>query len=410
MSLFQLQKDVSRARKRIVKRPEPSRTKPSTAQASRTRAFATPVNYRVPGTVPIVRQNSQNVCWAASTTMLMSWLLNEGMTVEQAIGRVGPVWLGKVRNDQPLGGDEKDNFLNVAGMVAKGPANFSLEDWLAMLQAYGPLWVTTSELPAFPFSVHARILVGISGDGTARGTLFHFNDPGKAVEQSETFEAFMTKYERPVKKANEVKPPPLVPPLVVHWAPNAKATVQQQSIQQSMYRDGRAGAFAGAALAEAVAAVGGTLFAAYNSKSAGDIKYSFDKMDDLRCPKKATAQEKAITRAPATATVEEASTCFALKVGAGVRIYWEYNGVCLGPISMEITDPTDYLGGSAEITGSILLNEQPPVKPGAGGKPIIGVRIHFQYIFNCSGFNPEIRTFDVIVYADGTYTRSRTMI
>lgn len=99
-----------------------------------------------------------------------------------------------------------------------------------------------------------------------------------------------------------------------------------------------------------------------------------------------------------------------MQIHMGVKINWHSNGTCVGPILMDSWNPVDRLGGSGTMVGRILLNEPPPVKHGAGGKPIIGVRIHFTCSFNCTLQNPEIRYFDVTVYADGSYTRGPTTI
>jgi papain like cysteine protease AvrRpt2 len=42
------------------------------------------------------------------------------------------------------------------------------------LREHGPLWITADEDPSAKFSVHARVLIGLRGDGTPDGTIATF--------------------------------------------------------------------------------------------------------------------------------------------------------------------------------------------------------------------------------------------
>lgn len=81
------------------------------------------------------------------------------------------------------------------GLVGEAPTSYNINGYLQLLQTYGPLWITTSPNPGSPFSLHARILTGISGDGTPAGTTFKFMDPADGRLHSETFSQFVNEYE-----------------------------------------------------------------------------------------------------------------------------------------------------------------------------------------------------------------------
>lgn len=101
---------------------------------------------------------------------------------------------------------------------------------------------------------------------TARpaGTSFHIIDPASNTEKTKTFEAFLRTYERIAAKNRPAgKPWPQVPALVIHWSPDAKARVQQQSLSWR----GHASGMGGAAVAEIIAAVGGAVVSGYVSKT-----------------------------------------------------------------------------------------------------------------------------------------------
>jgi len=61
------------------------------------------------------------------------------------------------------------------------------------LQARGPLWVVVDEDPAATFSVHARVITGVQGDGSPAGTNVIYIDPAGGTEKSEKLAAFIAK-------------------------------------------------------------------------------------------------------------------------------------------------------------------------------------------------------------------------
>lgn len=183
------------------------------------RAFTSPVSYRVPGIVPPERQPTSMTCWATVTTMMVEWLENRSMSIGTAVGNVGSAWLAKFTANQGLASSEKAGFLAAAGLVAEPPMCYSIEGWLQLLRTYGPLWATTDEDPSANFAIHARIIVGIEGDGTPEGTTLRIVDPATATEYSETVTVFSQKFE---SEALDPKPPLRIQ--VVHWPANAQSS------------------------------------------------------------------------------------------------------------------------------------------------------------------------------------------
>jgi hypothetical protein len=60
--------------------------------------------------------------------------------------------------------------------------SFSVQGFEQLLQAHGPLWITTDEDPSENFSVHARVLIGLRGDGTPENTTAIFLDTDPRAE------------------------------------------------------------------------------------------------------------------------------------------------------------------------------------------------------------------------------------
>lgn len=150
------------------------------------------------------KPDKPNSCWAVAATIMMSWKKAKELTVEEVLTEAGDSYLIKYQGDDTLRTSEKDGFIEALNMMAEPPASYTLQEYIAMLNAYGPLWITTdvSEEEG-EFSPHARILYKITGtsptdESTAK---FHFKDPtpnAEKNEQGESFETFLKKYEQMV--------------------------------------------------------------------------------------------------------------------------------------------------------------------------------------------------------------------
>jgi hypothetical protein len=109
--------------------------------------------------------------------------------------------------------------LAAAGLVAEPPHNPSVKGWFDLLRQYGPLWVTTDEQPGEGFAIHARIIKGMSGDGTPTGTLFNIIDPAQGREYNEKVRDFVKKYEEEIAVTGHARIQ------IVHWPSNVKSHI-----------------------------------------------------------------------------------------------------------------------------------------------------------------------------------------
>jgi peptidoglycan hydrolase-like protein with peptidoglycan-binding domain len=146
--------------------------------------------------VPVVGQPSNKTCWATVATMLLSWRDSTSYEIREAMDRIDSKWGTKFGANQGLFAAEKEPFLSDAGLVAEPPQNYSVEGLYDLLVAHGPLWLTTDEDTGSGFSIHARILTGMSGDGSIENTTLTLIDPaggGRVVRES--FRTFTEKFE-----------------------------------------------------------------------------------------------------------------------------------------------------------------------------------------------------------------------
>jgi hypothetical protein len=158
-------------------------------------ARADSVNAKVTGLIAAVKQPSSMTCWATAATIMRSWKSNQSLTIETALGQIGAAYLSKFKSNQGLSGSDKPGFLLAAGLHAEPPQNYSADGWSKLIQAHGPLWVTTNEGSQNRFSIHARVLTSISGDGTAKGTNVVVADPADGQVHTESLEVFAKKFE-----------------------------------------------------------------------------------------------------------------------------------------------------------------------------------------------------------------------
>ena len=127
---------------------------------------------------------------------MMSWHDQMSYAIDAAMGRAGTQYQSMVANDQGLRGSDKPAFLSAVGLRSEYPADYTVQGFASLIQAYGPLWVTTDESPDQNFAIHARIVTGMSGDGTPDGTMLQINDPADGLTHTESYQTFMDKYDR----------------------------------------------------------------------------------------------------------------------------------------------------------------------------------------------------------------------
>jgi hypothetical protein len=152
--------------------------------------FGAPVNYTVPGVFDIIAQPSSMACWATVATMMLSWRDKRSYTIPTAMGMCGAKWVGVFNANTGLRAGDHTAFAQDAGMTSEPLVSYPADTWEKMLRAHGPLAVVTA-VPAF----HARIMVGILGDGTDAGTSVDLIDPNGGTRYRQAFGVFTQSFE-----------------------------------------------------------------------------------------------------------------------------------------------------------------------------------------------------------------------
>ncbi|MEM7338750.1 MAG: papain-like cysteine protease family protein [Actinomycetota bacterium] len=152
------------------------------------------------GGIPPLQQPSSLSCWAVSLTMLISHDRQQSLTVDTALLSAndgnGPAYVQRFQANQGLPIDEVDAFRAAYGLndVSFGALTASVIE--STLRTHGPLWVIADEDTTTAFSVHARVVTGIRGDGTPAGTEIIYNDPATGAEERESLNVFTSKIDQ----------------------------------------------------------------------------------------------------------------------------------------------------------------------------------------------------------------------
>ena len=169
------------------------------------------------GSVPRIKQDKLNDCWAVVTAMMIGWKENlPTITPAQAVTRAGQKYLQIYQADTGLRAADKDDFALRSRLVAEPPANYRLQQYVDWVNTYGPIWITTDSAdPGEPFSPHARLLTKVTGTGTPDGvgTDLTFIDPATGAETTQSFLEFVKSFEAMVTESKSRS----LGPQVVHF-------------------------------------------------------------------------------------------------------------------------------------------------------------------------------------------------
>ena len=161
-------------------------------------------SYRVSGIVPVVEQPTSMSCWAAAATMLISWHDHASYDIATAMEDVGARFKTLFDDNSGISNSELSEFITAAGLRSAPAMSYPVSEFKRLLEDYGPLMVVGDEDPSQRKILHARVVYGIYGDGTATGTHLRINDPANGGRQySESFRTFVSKYEDAADTVNE---------------------------------------------------------------------------------------------------------------------------------------------------------------------------------------------------------------
>lgn len=164
-------------------------TSPTPPTPPRPTPAPTRIDYTVPGIFDVIAQPSSMTCWATVGTMMMGWRDQKCYEIQTAMNMAGSRWGEMFRRGDGLAAADHGAFASACGMRYAQLMCYDISGWVRMLRDWGPLAVVTAN----PY--HARIMVGISGDGTPGGTQVTLIDPAGGRRYSQDFLVFNAAFE-----------------------------------------------------------------------------------------------------------------------------------------------------------------------------------------------------------------------
>ena len=142
--------------------------------------MASQIDIVVKGNFRVIQQpKDANICWAIVATIMQSWKTGLNPTIRSVIGSIDKDlgFLELLDGKLSLENQDLPAFLAAMGLIAEPPQSFSVQAIANLLSMYGPIWVTADEDLSKNFAAHARVIIGLKGDGTPQNTIATIIDP-----------------------------------------------------------------------------------------------------------------------------------------------------------------------------------------------------------------------------------------
>ncbi|MHB8689640.1 MAG: papain-like cysteine protease family protein [Solirubrobacteraceae bacterium] len=331
------------------------------------------VDYAVPGLLAPLQQPSPLTCWATVIAMMTSWRRQQSIAPHDAIAPAGQEFLTKLAAGQGLDVESAGRLYQALGLVAIQSLNPSVDGWDQYLRLYGPQYVDIG-YPNNNVNVHAVIVTGISGDGTADGTTITYIDPVPGAVVNRKFRDFLTQYEAPGAVS--------WPYVITHWpaaqtAGQSLPTNGRYTYESSLaphFAQQQAFMIAGIAIADAIQiGLGGVAVAqAGVSASAGTFTLTYDKAQRLLTPEARGAMPgaQATTQSYSHRVFQIGASGFA---NASVIIEWQgnaYGEITTPVIRRDLDQSTDWSHSSCNIAIT-KLDRIPPADTDPRTWPVV---------------------------------------
>lgn len=398
----------------IVRLPAPVTAQGMAARPSGAPHYGYPldaprIDYNVPGSLFPVAQPTGMTCWAAVATMMVDWRDQMSHTIQAVMDMAGAYYRQKFDNpnvnQQGLPGSEKNAFLASLGMEAEPPMSYTVEGFLAVLQTFGPLWVTTDEDPGANFAIHARIVSGMLGDGTPGGTMLHIVDPDRGRVYDETYRDFASKYEEVA--IGDMQAGRALRAQIVHFRRDVPSPMHwgQAGAQSFAARKPARSLGDPVTTAVAIAGLGWQVFTGI-ATNVGDIHWTMQRMEGAKHPwdQASTYQNRGAWQTKTITSKGEGTTGFGLdEISATFEISFRYNGNSVGYVNIQNVGTNDAPFWGIEVQGTIMPD--PNAYEIGGVRPLAAVEVTMNYRFTHSIRDDVIYIQRITLYGDGNWER-----
>lgn len=158
-----------------------------------------------------IRQPSQNSCWATAYAMMYGWKNSTSVSPRDAVAALGGQWLGLFDADRALDRSLLPAFAADAGLQLAAAVNYTLDQWVELLDAHGPLQVSHVVGGGESGPGHYKILVGVEYTGSEASSTMYFVDPGSGTVTQLPYLSWAREYEERVRRG------PSAGHQILHW-------------------------------------------------------------------------------------------------------------------------------------------------------------------------------------------------
>jgi hypothetical protein len=156
-------------------------------------AKANKIDLEIHPDVAVVTQTKKNDCWLAAALMMLGWKEHKSLHPSEALGRVDPKFKRIYERDTSgLVSAEMAQLSKELGFRPEPPASYPLDllvDWLKG----GPLQMIVEDRAGQ--GLHAVVVIGACGDGTAERTTITYIDPIEGKTSQVPYGEFLKGYE-----------------------------------------------------------------------------------------------------------------------------------------------------------------------------------------------------------------------
>lgn len=167
------------------------------------------IHYRI---TPIKQEKSMD-CWATVYTMMNSWRIKKHISVHETMVDLGSPWYEYYLNNEGLPASQERRFFCKVGLTFEPSANYLISFYKNALGRYGPLWITSGD----GFNSHARLMVGLYGDGSYENTCLEFIDPKTGKVYCQRGLDFALEFEKEMRFIVDTKMLVELRIQVIHW-------------------------------------------------------------------------------------------------------------------------------------------------------------------------------------------------
>jgi hypothetical protein len=170
------------------------------AAASMTAAHA---EIKVKHNVIPIAQPSEMSCWAAAATMLHNWKSGINRSIADVVALAGSRFTAIYNASfasppQGISPPDEAAFYRTINLRTIQGQNPTIQSWGDLLRQHGPLSVTVDAKPNRGF-IHALVVSGLDGDGTAQNTIVTYIDPDGGRKIDVVFGDFLKLYQGSAK-------------------------------------------------------------------------------------------------------------------------------------------------------------------------------------------------------------------